>query len=122
MSNVKRTELEILDKAITLACENENLRHQLQKAKESKMCCACYKDDYKLKKGDIEGLKRQLTILDDEDVVVEITVKQFEEYKKLKSILTEIKEIAENTAFIDNDDVVLEILQKFSECEVEDEF
>lgn len=58
MSNVKRTELEILDKAITLACENENLRHQLQKAKESKMCCACYKDDYKLKKEDIEGLKR----------------------------------------------------------------
>ena len=58
MSNVKRTELEILDKAIALSCENENLRHQLQKAKESDMCCACYKDDYKLKKEDIEGLKR----------------------------------------------------------------
>ena len=58
MSNVKRTELEILDKAISLACENENLRHQLKQAKESKMCCACYKDDYKLKKEDIEGLKR----------------------------------------------------------------
>ena len=43
-----------------------------------------------------EELKKQLTILDDEDVVVEITVKQFEEYKKLKQTLTEIKEIAEN--------------------------
>ena len=58
MSNVKRTELEILDKAIALSCENENLRHQLQKARESSMCCACYKDDYKLKKDDFEGLKR----------------------------------------------------------------
>ena len=58
MSNVKRTELEILDKAISLACENENLRHQLQKAKESKMCCACHKDEPKLKKEDFEGLRR----------------------------------------------------------------
>lgn len=37
-----------------------------------------------------EELKKQLTILDDEDVVVEITVKQFEEYKKLKQTLAEI--------------------------------
>ena len=34
-----------------------------------------------------EELKKQLTILDDEDVVVEITAKQFEEHKKLKAEL-----------------------------------
>lgn len=46
-------------------------------------------------KAEVAELKKQLTILDDEDVVVEITVKQFEEYKKLKQTLTEIKSILE---------------------------
>ena len=49
----------------------------------------------KAKEQECEELKEQLTILDDEDVVVEITVKQFEKYKKHKQILAEIKEIAE---------------------------
>ena len=44
-----------------------------------------------------EELKEQLTILDDEDVVVEITVKQFEEYKKLKQTLAVIKEVIEGS-------------------------
>ena len=70
-------------------------------------------------------MKRQLTILDDEDVVVEITVKQFEEYKKLKQALTEIKEIAEEDVRIFSDGSVLryrsldKILQKISEVEDE---
>ena len=36
-------------------------------------------------------LKEQLTILDDEAVVVEITAEQFEEYKKLKAENEELK-------------------------------
>lgn len=39
-----------------------------------------------------DELKEQLTTLDDEDVVVEITVKQFEEYKKLKAENEELRE------------------------------
>ena len=35
----------------------------------------------------MRGVEKQLTILDDEAVVVEITVEQFEEYKKLKAEL-----------------------------------
>ena len=42
-------------------------------------------------KAENEELKKQLTILDDEDVVVEITTKQFEEYKKLKAENEELK-------------------------------
>ena len=51
----------------------------------------CYKQ-LKRKEQECEELKEQLTILDDEDVVVEITVKQFEEYKKLKAENEELKE------------------------------
>ena len=76
-------------------------------------------------KAENEELKKQLTILDDEDVVVEITVKQFEEYKKLKQTLAEIKEIAEDF-YLDGEHVknkylAQEILQKISECEVEND-
>ena len=49
----------------------------------------------KRKEQECEELKEQLTILDDEDVVVEITVKQFEEYNKLKQTLEEIREVLE---------------------------
>lgn len=69
-------------------------------------------------KAENEELKEQLTILDDEDVVVEITVKQFEEYKKLKQTLTEIKEIAEDQKdLLENMriDVLEQILEKISE-------
>lgn len=76
-------------------------------------------------KAENEKLKEQLTILDDEDVVVEITVEQFEEYKKLKAeneelkqALKEIKEIAKNGCYDDCNmplDELVIILQKISE-------
>lgn len=44
-------------------------------------------------KNENEDLKEQLITLDDEDVVVEITVKQFEEYKKLKAENNKLKGI-----------------------------
>ena len=44
----------------------------------------------------------------------------YEENLKLKQTLTEIKEIAEEKANV-NDWLALEILQKISECEVNDE-
>ena len=47
----------------------------------------------KAKEQENEGLKEQLTILDDEDVVVEITVEQFEEYKKLKAENDTLKQL-----------------------------
>lgn len=74
-----------------------------------------------------EELKKQLTILDDEDVVVEITAKQFEEYKKYKRTLIEIKEIAEprivhgltDMEYVNIYSKTMEqILQKIRECEV----
>lgn len=82
-----------------------------------------------------EELKEQLTILDDEDLVAEITVKQFEEYKKLKQTLEEIREIVyqdcnECGSYDDGigqtyekcDDCKYgEILQKINECEMNDE-
>lgn len=58
MSEVKRTELEILDMAIFLAEEKAILRCELDKTLKSAMACACWKDEPKLKKDDIEGLKR----------------------------------------------------------------
>lgn len=75
-----------------------------------------------VKEQECEELKKQLTILDDEDVVVEITVKQFEEYKKLKQTLTEIKEIAEAESYLSPQStrlLVHKILQKISEVENE---
>ena len=58
MSEVKRTELEILDMAISLAEEKVILRCELDKTLKSAMACACCKEEPKLKKDDIEGLKR----------------------------------------------------------------
>jgi len=55
---------------------------------DDSLCCDvgnCYYKQLKRKEQECEELKEQLIILDDEDVVVEITVKQFEEYKKLKA-------------------------------------
>lgn len=97
------------------------------------------KEQLKAKEQECEELKEQLTVLDDEDVVVEITVKQFEEYKKLKAknedlkfyiesykhvweldklkqTLAEIKKIVEEKAKVD-DWLALDILQKINECE-----
>ena len=51
----------------------------------------CYYKQLKRKEQECEELKEQLTILNGEDVVVEITVKQFEEYKKLKAENEELK-------------------------------
>ena len=51
----------------------------------------CYYKQLKRKEQECEELKEQLTILNDEDVVVEITVEQFEEYKKLKAENEELK-------------------------------
>lgn len=52
-------------------------------------CCEqnpnCYYKQLKRKERECEELKEQLTILNGEAVVVEITVEQFEEYKKLKA-------------------------------------
>ena len=53
----------------------------------------CLYKKFKRKEQECEELKEQLTILDDEAVVVEITIKQFEEYKKLKAENEELKEI-----------------------------
>lgn len=75
----------------------------------------CYFKRWQRKEQECEELKKQLTILDDEDVVVEITVKQFEEYKKLKQTLAEIKEIAEGVKGYDP--LAKQILQKISEVE-----
>ena len=55
----------------------------------------CYYKQLKRKEQECEELKKQIKIIDDETIVVEITEKQFEEYQKLKQALTEIKEIAE---------------------------
>ena len=76
-------------------------------------------EEYNQLEAENDELKKRLTILDDEDVVVEITVKQFEEYKKLKETLTEIKEIAEGVKGYDP--LAKQILQKISECEVNNE-
>ena len=79
-------------------------------------------EQLKTKEQECEELKKQITILDDETIVVEITEKQFEEYQQLKKALTEIKEIAyeltneEYTDFIESKQE--QILQK---CEVLDE-
>lgn len=48
----------------------------------------------KLKK-ECEIWKNQVLTLDDEDITVQITQRQFEEYNKLKTALAEVKEIAE---------------------------
>lgn len=89
-------------------------------------------------KSENEELKEQLTILNDEDVVVEITVKQFEEYKKLKETnedllsiqykladnnkqlrqtLAEIKELCQKHIKAEKIVTANDILQKISECE-----
>lgn len=83
-------------------------------------------------KAENDELKKQLIILDDEDMVVEITVKQFEEYKKLKQTLTEIKEIMKKHCRKCKKHKFYyfqlcctckytDILQKISECEGNDE-
>ena len=58
MSEVKRSELEILDMAIFLAEEKATLRCELDKTLKSTVACACCEEETKLKKNDIEGLKR----------------------------------------------------------------
>ncbi|MBQ9149839.1 hypothetical protein IJX73_02800 [bacterium] len=57
----------------------------------------CYYKEYMRKKQECKELQEQQIILDDEAVVVEITVEQFEEYKKLRQALHEIKEIVLST-------------------------
>ena len=54
---VKRTELEILDMAILLAESKEKLNNELRRTQESCMCQPI-KEEPKLKKDDIEGLRR----------------------------------------------------------------
>ena len=112
-----------------LKAENDELKEKVKKygeinEQETKDYAELLKQLDQLK-AENDELKKQLTILDDEDVVVEITVKQFEEYKKLKQTLTEIKEIAEwkneywSLGIADYKNMADEILQKISECEVE---
>ena len=55
---VKRTELEILDMAISLAEAKESLRNALRRVENSSMCKKCSGEEPKLKKDDIEGLRR----------------------------------------------------------------
>ena len=103
------------------------------KDKKAKISCWCNKLNFICKdnpncyykqldqlKAENEELKKQLTILDDETIVVEITENQFEEYQKLKQTLTEIKEIAKYelnnlTESAINGGRYVEILQKISE-------
>ena len=66
-------------------CNNGNLSSICEENED------CLYKKYLRKEQECEELKEQLTILDDEDVVVEITVKQFEEYKKLKAENDELK-------------------------------
>lgn len=118
--------------------ECEELKKIIDEAKNSKLDLKSFlvgeavQNEYEQQldqlKKENEELKEQLTILDDEDVVVEITVKQFEEYKKLKQTFTEIKEIAEkfyyrelgNRDCMDCDDYCFDkIRQKISEVENE---
>ena len=87
----------------------------------------CYYKQLAREKQECEELKKQIKIIDDETIVVEITEKQFEEYKKLKQTLTEIKEIALGVrnylACPSPRDVRYEmdiILQKIRKCEVND--
>lgn len=79
-------------------------------------------EQLKAKEQEYEELKKQIKIIDDETIVVEITEKQFEEYQKLKQALTEIKEIADGmhdlwinkTPYTDIDNLVVHLL----ECEL----
>ena len=103
---------------------------QLKRAEQTVEECHKYQvqleDKLEAKEQECEKLKKQLTILDDEDVVVEITVKQFEEYKKLKQTLTEIKEMCkEEKGWVNCSDMKLtetaqfaqQIFDKISEAE-----
>lgn len=69
-----------------------------------------YKQQLKNKEQECEELKEQLTILNDEDVVVEITVEQFEEYKKLKAENEDLekwkKEHLKDVEFIEKNPVI----------------
>ena len=77
----------IIDGVYVAKCRNftskwdfNNCGH-ICKGTECKYKRLWYKKQLKRKEQECEELKKQLTIIDDEDVVVEITVKQFEEYK-----------------------------------------
>jgi hypothetical protein len=76
----------------------------------------CYYKQLKRKEQEYEELKNFLN----EGCLHNLTL--MTEQRILLQTLAEIKEIAkgENPAFLDNDDVVLAILQKISECEVVD--
>lgn len=93
------TDKQIKDGIDVSQCECYSIKHNSCNKTVSGSCikekCQTFRllQTIKAKEQEYEELKEQLTILDDEDVVVEITVKQFEEYKKLKQTLTEIKEI-----------------------------
>lgn len=81
----------------------------------------CYYKQLKRLEQECEDLKKQITILDDETIVVEITEKQFEEYQQLKKALTEIKNVIgdrnkEGEAFCD--DRLYKIEQILQKCEV----
>lgn len=62
-----------------------------------------------------EMRKNQALTIDDETITVQITQQQFEEYKQLKQILTEIKDFVENE-MVPNSDTYI-ILQKIREVE-----
>ena len=71
-------------------------------------------------KKECEIWKNQVLTLDDEAITVQITQQQFEEYNKLKIILTEIKKLAEKHKVTAHCDYLIDmdnILQKISKVE-----
>jgi hypothetical protein len=106
--------------------ECEELMNIINEAKNSKLdlnsffAIEAIVGEYQLEldqlKAENDGLKEQLELNTANAVVIDMAQRLY----KLKQTLTKIKEIAEEKVNV-NDWLALEILQKISECEVNDE-
>ena len=93
---------ELKDKLNCCFCNPNVELNDIEKQRKCVEVTECFRRQLDQLKAENEELKKQLTILDDEDVVVEITVKQFEEYKKLKAENKHLNELL-NQALKDYD-------------------
>lgn len=114
------------DKQIIFKCDVDCIRKNTEECFE----LDCIKGQesilkqLKRKEQECENLKKQIKIIDDEIIVVEITEKQFEEYQKLKQSLTEIKQLLSDALDTDKTDAEQSfdnIHKAIKLCEVLDE-